>query len=488
MSAVRAQHINPFNDFGVPKIIERQLPKYPEAEPGDTVGEIMHLLSSGTNVFLTGAGGTGKTFTTKKILGMVKSPLKTATTALAARNFGGETIHKCLWFGGAQTLEGLRELDAKRVARWAECHGFTRVDQAFPLFFSRLEALLKAADLLIIDEISMASSQMIDMIFYRISQWRTTPLPILVVGDMMQLPHVNPKKDPSQKPPFQSENWNFKMVNLERIYRSDDVGYCQVQRQVRFGVKTKEVLEFIKQHRVSTLPEGDNDIVILAPKNSQVDSFNKMALRKLPGELLELEAEVVITDKNLKKRYIAGEPGPVAEVKAAIASIAPDSPLRLKEGARLLITDNVYDEMGDLQYYNGQRCTFLRYDVDNGVLVAQADDVDGGGVLRIARRAYPIHTNVVKGDAVTTETNLEVMHFPLRLAYAMTIHKSQGQTLDKVHIQCHSIFSAGQFYVAFSRATSAKGLTLSHFDPTKHIDADPLYVQFYKDAGVPVSM
>lgn len=429
---------------------------------------IVKLLKSGTDVFLTGPGGTGKTYTTRKVLSSFKNPMCLGSTALAALAIGGETIHSFFKFGLCGNLRELEVADRKYRSMPRIKLDQPIKEQVFgmraPWAFRRLENVLFTCDLIVIDEVSMVTGAMLDMIFYRLELFTKRRIPILMVGDLLQLPPVQADTGGFV---IDSPRWNFRTYQLTKIYRTDDLEFYRMQQFVRFGSARPEVVDYLQK----LVGNRKENATILCPTNNMVDSYNDRQLEALPGKLFSLEP--VFTPVNVNYEITADRQ------KKLCKDLKPDCPLRFKVGAEVIVTDNVYEanELGTfLKYHNGLRGKVVGYSPEDKSIFLEVED---GTARRITPFVYEFKEKIVDKDGdLADRVQFIITQYPLRLAYAMTIHKSQGQTLDNVYINCGKIFAPGQFYVALSRATSPQGLTLHGFRP-EHIHANPRLVRFY---------
>lgn len=428
--------------------------------------EIASLLKNKENVFLTGAGGTGKTYLTNQILQEFKNPIVLGTTALAAVLVGGETIHSFFKLGISSDVEKMLEKDGESI-QWMVDNYKLSYQRAENARFGKMRNMLAIADLLVLEEISMASGELLGMIHERLRTHCLRKIPILAVGDLMQLPPVKARTQV-----FQSPHWTFKTINLDKVHRTSDLEFIEVQHKVRMGLCDEQVLAFMKARK--GMPEVNGEAMILTALNKEVAAYNRKALDCIEGGEEVFEA---LVEKNNPKLHDNA-------IENFIEHIPPEKEIRLKVGARVIITNNVYAEAEKtpgvvekvLEYYNGQKGTYIGYYKDYNALMVMTDDQ---ALKYIRVFPYEMVEHQAEEGKVSRVPAATVFQYPVRLAYAMTIHKSQGQTLDKVHINCRNIFGPGQFYVALSRATSAEGVKVAFFDPKK-IQADKNGMEFYE--------
>ena len=277
-------------------------------------------LKSGGDLFLTGAGGTGKSYLTRKIIQEFKNPIVLGTTGLAAVNIGGETMHSFFRLGINRTLEDLKTSDELYLNSRA-----MPLATARRVVFSKLEQVLGLADIIILDEVSMATGEQLEMMLYRIHSLtggRRT-IPFLFVGDLLQLPPVG-----TNTPIFLSPFWKAKMWTLKKVHRTTDKDFYRIQRKVRWGIVDPEVLDFIEARVV---PKAIGNKITLAARNSTVDMYNSEALEKISTEL---EEYVMTVDAIPTIRQQA--------IDKFVKDLTPPKILGLKVGARVMVTNNVY--------------------------------------------------------------------------------------------------------------------------------------------------
>jgi len=423
-------------------------------------------LKSGGDIFLTGAGGTGKSHTTRRLVKQFKNPIILGTTGLAAVNVGGETMHSFFRLQINKTLEDLKESDRRFISNFASQRNLS-YERAEDILFAKLEQVLAFGDLIVLDEVSMATSNQLEMMLYRIQ--KLVPrhkIPFLFVGDLLQLPPVG-----VEEPIFESPFWKAKTWTLKKVWRTEDKDFYRVQRKVRWGIIDEEVTNFIESRQVTG--PIDNKKIMLAATNKTVDAYNDKALSDLPGDVVKLEMKVQAQD-NVQ---------PMA-IDKFIQDLAVAKTIDLKEGARVMITTNVYDTdvvTGGkiLKYYNGQVGTYLGNSKDD-IGIAYLDVItDIGHRLKVKRFEFEKISHKANGGDVEQAIEVVASQFPIRLAYALTIHKSQGQTLEAVHIHCRQIHNPGQFYVALSRCSNPDKLTFNYFHAKSHIYADERCKAFY---------
>lgn len=399
---------------------------------------VLSAVLSGRNVFFTGSAGTGKSFLLKRIIGSLppKSTFATASTGVAACHIGGTTLHNFAGIGsGSAPLEQCIELAQRPgvLQHWTTCRH------------------------LIIDEVSMVEAQFFDKLesVARSVRRSTEPfggIQLIVCGDFLQLPPVSKGKEKASFC-FQARSWRKVIqVNMEltEVRRQTDQTFISLLQAVRVGRVTEEVTAKLKR---SSCHQVERDGILatrLCTHKDDVELTNDNKLQQLPGSVRVFDA--VDSDPALVRTIDAHSP--VGRL------------IQLKVGAQVMLTKNLDVARG---LVNGAR----------GVVVA----FDSGkqGLPRV--RFLCGVTEVLKPERWVFKSgggvHLSRQQLPLKLAWAISIHKSQGMTLDCVEISLARVFECGQAYVALSRARSLEGLRVMDFDPHV-VRADPDVLTFYR--------
>lgn len=392
---------------------------------------ILKTLQARKNVFLTGGAGTGKSYTTKCIIENFyksgKNVVALGSTGISAVNIGGITLHSFFRFG--------RINDINELAR----HDKTQRNELKELY-----KVLSKLDLIIIDEISMVRSSTFEMVAYRLRMGGFKGA-LLVVGDFYQLEPVVSRDEKGQNSLFggfyawQSMAWgDMSFVNfmLTKPKRTSDLGFFSILERIRVGVCDDEVMGFLAS-RVEQNPPAN--ALRLFGTNAKVDALNEERLNMLKTPLFHVEAAI-------KASQSISE----TELKSWLAGINIAKVLELKVGAEVIICAN---KRGS--YYNGERAEVLELKED-GIIVRKHNDE----LCSIEPVCLELNAYADEGGNVAKQVLASFVQYPLRLAYAITIHKSQGMSLDDYICDVNDIFASGQLYVALSRAKSAKGLFL----------------------------
>ncbi len=401
-----------------------------------TQEEALNILKTGANVFLTGEPGSGKTFTINKYIAYLKEReidvAITASTGIAATHIGGVTIHS---WSGIGIKENLDKYDLDKL--------------------STTEYLVKRISktkVLIIDEISMLHAKTLNMVdrvcrLIRSSDEAFGGLQVVFVGDFFQLPPINKKiKEEKEIQLFEEEKKgdfaydSFAWVKASPIvcyikeqHRQDSEEFLDLLLAIRSGNLEREHVEYLKSRTISREKFPPN-ITKLFSHNFDVDRVNSQMLSKISGEekvfnmISSGNANIV---NNLKKGCLSPEV------------------LILKKGAVVMCTKNNPKE----KYVNGTLGEVIDFDSFSYEPIIKTKD---GREIKISPLDWSIEENgKIKG---------KVSQIPLRLAWAITVHKSQGMSMDSAIMDLSSVFEYGQGYVALSRVRSIEGLYLLGFN------------------------
>lgn len=384
-----------------------------------TQNEALAILESGESVLLTGAAGTGKTYLMNKFIRRAKSLGKhiavTATTGLAATHLNGTTIHA-----------------------WSGIGVYDELPQKFFQKMSKQrQQLIEKADILVIDEISMLHDFRLDLVeeVTRLVRGGDKPfggLQVVLVGDFFQLPPVNRRDSRAGGFIFDSKAWldgDFSVCYLEKQYRqSSDDKYAEILNGIRAGVLTRSQLDLL-QSNITDVIDPFSPRTRLLTTNDDVDRINNDELSQINGEVYEYKIETTGS-----KKYVE---------QLARSCLAHDT-LCLKQGAFVMCVKNSPDK----KYANGTLGQVIDFDKYNLPIVK----LNNGKTLTIEPETWEL----IDGD----KRRATLRQIPLRLAWAITVHKSQGMTLDSAQIDLRRAFVEGMGYVALSRVKSMDKLTL----------------------------
>ncbi|RSX51717.1 ATP-dependent endonuclease [Bifidobacterium goeldii] len=407
--------------------------------------EALAILNAGANVFLTGAPGAGKTYVLNEFVAKARqagaSVAVTASTGIAATHINGQTIHSWSGVGVATALTAnlLKQIKTRRRRK------------------------IQAVDILVIDEISMLHAWLFDMVDQVCRQVRHDPRPfgglqIVLSGDFFQLPPVSVSgrdrdliapspeflaareryarvgKNPEG---FVTESLVWDELNpvvcyLTEQHRQDDGQLLTVLTDIREGAVSQEDHDVLAA-RLGVLPAGDQVAVHLFPVNRQADGLNDLRLADLPGEEHEFHAE---------------QAGPANLIERLKRNMLAPERLVLKRGAAVMALRNDPDH----QYVNGSlgKVRGFAPESKGGWPIVEFDN---GSIVTMKQASW----EMMDGETVLAS----VRQVPLRCAWAITIHKSQGMTLDRAVMDLSRTFAPGMGYVALSRVQGMDGLYLT---------------------------
>jgi ATP-dependent exoDNAse (exonuclease V) alpha subunit len=394
--------------------------------------KVIDLLRS-ENVFLTGGAGVGKSYLTKKVVDYYKAEclnvVVLGSTGISAVNVGGQTIHSLFAFGIANNFEELKSFDKYNKNRLRE-----------------LTKILKKLHLLIIDEISMVSADLLEMILYRLRSGGFKGK-LMVVGDFYQLPPVVKQKNNDSLLgeaiyAFESSAWeyfDFVTVELMKVHRTSDEDFMRILNFVRRGRLNEEVFCYLESLRENNFDM--TNATTLFGRNYEADILNSSKVASIPTQEFVKKAEIEIKDAKVDTRRI--------ERWKKTLPVVED--LALKEGVPVIFTTNRWGF-----YHNGEKAVIEHIDEDS--IVVQKNH----RLVKVERFDFELSHSVLSGEGnLDSEVVCTFSQFPLRPAYGITIHKSQGMSLDHLVCNVDHIFADSQFYVALSRATEPKRLKIA---------------------------
>ncbi len=428
----------------------------------DQQSAALDAMNRGGNCFLTGSAGTGKSTVTTNFIGASFRKVDVAaTTGIAAINLRDQfaaragrpvnvmTIYRWLGIGLGPTPGQPPE---EFWAWWR--------DKMTP---GKMNAMnrIRRAECLVIDEISMLPGRLLNYMDFHLRKIRGENAPfgglqVVACGDFLQLPPVD-KAGTGYDWAFLAEAWDFTPVMLQRVHRQADPVFADLLNGFRVGKLSKQGVDTIAR-RVS--PFCPAHVPRLFTHNRDVDKWNGAMLADLPGEVTVFTAR--ISGENEDQR------------KWLIRNLVTPYHLELKEGARVMVTANLSDEAGQMLASNGTMATVTGF--TDKVVEIETDD---GACLMLSPHAWQFDQQ--DDDSAT------FFQIPLRLAWACTVHKSQGLTLKEAWIDIRAAREPGQAYVALSRVKTLDGLHLKAVP--NGIFTSPAAVGFYeriRSAAVPV--
>lgn len=404
-----------------------------------------YLTETGVSIFLTGKAGTGKTTFLKSMLSKLrKRYVIVAPTGVAAVNAGGVTIHSFFQLPLCPYLPDVPEL----ITEYQMPEGRKQLN--------RTKAnIVRTLELLIIDEISMVRADLLDAIDWKLRQVRHSNRPfggvqLLMIGDIHQLPPVVTDEEapyigkvyPS---PFffhskALQKLDYITIELQKVYRQQDADFLKLLNHVRDNHMDPETLAVLnsRYRKCDDLPSDEkNPPIRLTTHNIQAEIVNRNHLEALPGKGRTWSA---IVDGNFPD-----------------SAVPTERELTLKVGAQVMFVKN--DPSGSHHYYNGKIGIVKSFDSENETILVESE----GDEITVGRVVWEnIKYEIDPSDKeIKQRIDGTFTQYPLKLAWAVTIHKAQGLTFDRVIVDAADAFAYGQVYVALSRCRSLEGLQLS---------------------------
>lgn len=408
----------------------------------------VNLITSGAHVLLTGPGGVGKTYTLNQGLSQLSKPYRVAaSTGIAASHLNGCTIHSFLGSQIAGNIDDAK-LSAAKIPYYIE---------------SGLMSRFKSTEVLVIDEVSMLSGDYIDMIDWWLREFREDSLPfggvqMIFSGDFLQLPPVN-RGGIKREFAFESEAWskyNVQVAQLTRSFRQSDQVFVDALTDLRYGEFSPRLRELLFPCINRTLLQ---DPTILVGKNDTAYLINSTRLADLSKK-----------NKTSIIRSTAQFNGAPFNIEKLKKQVIADEFLDICVGAPVLLIKN--DPWG--RYVNGSRAIVKK--ITSTVLTVTIENEDGSFDVDIVEEEWSLKD----GDDKILAT---MFQYPVKLAWAITIHKSQGMTLSdvKIYNKPGEIFAPGQLYVALSRAKDINRVSITDPVTINQVKAHTRAVAFYKN-------
>ena len=397
------------------------------------------ILNTDTTLFVTGRAGTGKTTLLRYVAeSSQKNTVVVAPTGIAAINAGGVTIHSFFKLPFAPFIPSV--IEAKKLIAGQKMR-------------AEFRSVIRSVDMIIIDEVSMLRADILDAIDVVLRHYRNSKFPfggvqMVFFGDMYQLPPVcvNDEwfilKDYYSTPYFFSakvfEKQEIVCIELDKIFRQKDEDFVEILNQVRNNNISKENFNRLNDRYNPDFDlENNPDFVVLTTHNAVSDDINE-------SRLIDIDSKTFIFDAAIKGDF----PEYLYPVEQQIV---------LKKGARVMFTANDHINPERL-YYNGKMGTVVELEDNNVYVTCDGED----DPIQVNYETWENNTFSYnrKENSVDVKTIGTFTQLPLRLAWAITIHKSQGLTFQKVAIDAANSFTSGQVYVALSRCTSLDGIVL----------------------------
>lgn len=430
---------------------------------------VKYVNTTQRNIFLTGKAGSGKTTLLRHLVAKTyKAAVVAAPTGIAAINAGGVTLHSLLQlpFGtfvpGEVSMVGLELREKLNTPKSVISQLQMR---------STKRKLLREVELLIIDEVSMLRADLldcIDVILRHVRRRRDVPfggVQMLFIGDLNQLPPVVKNSEWPLLSKYYSSAYFFDSqvlknyppvyIELDKIYRQSDPEFLDILNRLRDNkLQADDVKTLNSYYRKDVSDQAEEGYIHITTHNRKADLINERELEKLESKAYEYKAKV------------SGDfPENMYPLSDAIV---------LKLGAQVMFIKN--DPSGEGQYYNGKIGKVVSLGSESIEV-----ELDGDGVL-VEVKTYLWENKRYKLNADTGQVEESVIgtyeQYPIKLAWAITVHKSQGLTFEKAILDLSDSFAPGQMYVALSRLTSMKGLVLSAPVPESGIDTDSALQSF----------
>jgi hypothetical protein len=420
------------------------------------------------NIFLTGKAGTGKTTFLRRLEQITnKQMIIVAPTGVAAINAGGVTIHSFFQLAPGMYLPGQDLAGREKKSKFS---------------YSKLKInILRTLDLLVIDEISMVRCDLLDAIDEVLRRFQNRYLPfggvqLLMIGDLQQLAPVAKEdewqilKEHGYTTPYffgsqALQKTNYTTIELKQVYRQADQEFVDLLNQVRDNRMTSASLAKLNARvNQSFQPKDEEGYITLTTHNVQAANINSSRLQQLPTQPMVYKAIVK---------------GDFPEM-----SYPTDEELTLKIGAQVMFCKNDPNHT----YYNGKIGRVVKCDAERVWVECAPDSLDPNQeqrdekpkTIEVTRQIWENmkYSTDPKTGKITEDVAGTYQQIPLKTAWAITIHKSQGLTFDRAIIQAERAFSPGQVYVALSRCRTLEGLVLSRPIPASAIFVDPQVMSF----------
>lgn len=412
---------------------------------------------TGANVFITGKAGTGKTTFLKRLKEeSAKTIAVLAPTGIAALNAGGMTIHSFFQLSFSPFIPGIGQAEG---------------NSRFSRYSKQKIKLLRSIDTIVIDEISMVRADILDAIDAKMRRYRNAALPmggvqLAMIGDIQQLPPVVREdewrllSEHYRSPYFFDSHLlrdnPFETIELTKVYRQKDSGFIDILNAIRENRVDSSTLRKLNERYIPGFdPKDEDGYIRLMTHNHQAQRVNEERM-----------------DALRKRRHVFS-----AKIEGDFPEMnyPAESELVLKEGAQVMFLKN--DSQGAHRYYNGTIGRVKSISETGNVTVTLSD---GTPPIEVEKETWENMAYSVdeKSKEMTEKVVGRFTQIPLRAAWAITIHKSQGLTFDKAIINASAAFAHGQTYVALSRCRSLQGLVLENPLPHSAIISDQTVADF----------
>lgn len=402
---------------------------------------LAHRLTYGDTYFLSGAAGVGKSYFTNNLVAIAKDQgLKvavTSSTGVSATLINGTTLHRLLSFGIDTRKENLQKFISGSYFKFV------------------ISKMLKELDFIVVDEISMTVSMMIDSLDFLMKIAKKSELPfggcgILFVGDLLQCPPVN-KEKVEKIWCFQSDAWTkagTQLILLEKVHRQSDPTFIHLLHSIRVGIvdaKCEEILKTLDKPFFEDAP-------VFVGTNEEARKINEEKLHEIDEQMYESFAMMTGQDQKTMDSF---KNDLIAEEK-----------LLFKAGCRVIMLKNDPNN----GYYNGTLATIIKLK-NNDVVQVQIDGQKG--FIEVERHSW-------ERKNLNDKTIARFVQFPFKPAYAITVEKSQGMTLDRANFDPKRVFTPGKFYTGISRVKTLDGLRIKNFYKNV-VKVDQMAIDYYKN-------
>ena len=427
-----------------------------------------YINSTNRNIFLTGKAGTGKTTFLKDIAKSThKNTIVAAPTGIAAINASGVTLHSLF-----QLPFGTFIPDNKIEASSSQIELNSKATLIKNLKLNKAKRqLIRSIELLIIDEVSMLRADILDAIdtilkYVNRNSFAFGGIQILFIGDLLQLPPVVKQEEWNILNKYYSNLYFFNAkalqsekplyIELNKVYRQEDQSFIEILNNLRNNELNAQDIEILNAH-YNPKADINGEAIFITTHNRKADSINKKELEKLKGESSTYKASI---EKEFNDSQFPIEPS-----------------ITLKKGAKVMFIKNDYS--GEQRYFNGKIGSIIDLEED-GPVVEFSDGTEPFIVEQYSweNKRFKLNKKTNEIDTIVKGT---FTHLPIKLAWAVTVHKSQGLTFDKAIIDVSDAFAPGQIYVALSRLRYLKGLTLNAPISAKMHNFEDAIVDFGKE-------
>lgn len=415
------------------------------------------------NIFLTGKAGTGKTtFLKRCIRESDKKLVVLAPTGIAAINAGGMTVHSFFGMPLRMFVPSYENPNPEKVNAIGDIRSHFN-------YQSQKLKIMRELELIILDEVSMLRADILDMMDIALRQARRSPEPfggvqLLLIGDLYQLPPVLKSDEESLFKQYYSSPYFFSAkafgeialhtIQLTKVYRQSDPHFLHILEDIRNGHPSDETLRELNNNYRKEEDLPAEHYITLCSHNYQADAINAKYLDELPGRFYSYHAE------------IEGDFSP--------SQFPAEERLVLKKGAQIMFIRN--DTGHEAKYFNGKIAEVIALDEES----ITVEDEDGVSFTVFPETWENKKYSVDAAQQLVTKKVGSFSQLPVRLAWAVTVHKSQGLTFDKMIINVSRGFASGQVYVALSRCRTLEGIILTSRISSSSIFVDNEIISFHK--------